>query len=192
MNYFLANSNSNTLLLLDEFGSGTDPELGGALAEVFYMELYEKNCFAVITTHYTNIKILTSTLESATNACMLFDTKKLAPLFTLSIGQPGSSFTFEVAQHNGISNELIEMAKTKVSKQKLQVDALSVSLQKEKSKFKFSGEIDEEEEFKEVFKNEPNQVGTGSNASISSQNRSFAQKSICSSSRLAGIKDRVK
>lgn len=136
MNYFLANSNSNTLLLLDEFGSGTDPELGGALAEVFYMELYEKNCFAVITTHYTNIKILTSTLESATNACMLFDTKKLAPLFTLSIGQPGSSFTFEVAQHNGISNELIEMAKTKVSKQKLQVDALSVSLQKEKSKFK--------------------------------------------------------
>ena len=136
MNYFLANSNSNTLLLLDEFGSGTDPELGGALAEVFYMELYEKNCFAVITTHYTNIKILTSTLESATNACMLFDTKKLAPLFTLSIGQPGSSFTFEVAQHNGIPNELIEMAKTKVSKQKLQVDALSVSLQKEKSKFK--------------------------------------------------------
>lgn len=136
MNYFLANSNSNTLLLLDEFGSGTDPELGGALAEVFYMELYEKNCFAVITTHYTNIKILTSTLESATNACMLFDTKKLAPLFTLSIGQPGSSFTFEVAQHNGISNELIEMAKSKVSKQKLQVDALSVSLQKEKSKFK--------------------------------------------------------
>ncbi len=136
MNYFLANSNSNTLLLLDEFGSGTDPELGGALAEVFYMELYEKNCFAVITTHYTNIKILTSTLESAINACMLFDTKKLAPLFTLSIGQPGSSFTFEVAQHNGIPNELIEMAKTKVSKQKLQVDALSVSLQKEKSKFK--------------------------------------------------------
>lgn len=136
MNYFLANSDKNTLLLLDEFGSGTDPELGGALAEVFYMELYEKNSFAVITTHYTNIKILTSSLESATNACMLFDTKKLEPLFTLSIGQPGSSFTFEVAQHNGIPNELIERAKTKVSEHKLKVDALSVSLQKEKSKFK--------------------------------------------------------
>ena len=136
MNHFLANSDKNTLLLLDEFGSGTDPELGGALAEVFYMELYEKNSFAVITTHYTNIKILTSSLESATNACMLFDTKKLEPLFTLSIGQPGSSFTFEVAQHNGIPNELIERAKTKVSEHKLKVDALSVSLQKEKSKFK--------------------------------------------------------
>lgn len=136
MNFFLKNANSDTLLLLDEFGSGSDPELGGAIAEVFYMELYEKKCYAVITTHYTNIKILTSSLDAATNACMLFDTKKLEPLFLLSIGQPGSSFTFEVAQHNGIPLELIEKAKAKVSDNKLQVDALTVSLQKEKSKFK--------------------------------------------------------
>ena len=136
MNFFLENANAETLLLLDEFGSGSDPELGGAIAEVFYMELYEKQCYAVITTHYTNIKILTSSLDAATNACMLFDTKKLEPLFQLSIGQPGSSFTFEVAQHNGIPVELIEKAKAKVSENKLQVDALTVSLQKEKSKFK--------------------------------------------------------
>ncbi len=136
MNYFLKHAETNTLLLLDEFGSGSDPELGGALAEVFYLELYEKNLFAVITTHYTNIKILTSTLDAAKNACMLFDTKKLEPLFQLSIGQPGSSFTFEVAQHNGIPLDLIEKAKGKVSEQKLQVDALTVALQKEKSKFK--------------------------------------------------------
>ena len=136
MNYFLQHADANTLLLLDEFGSGSDPELGGALAEVFYLELYEKNLYAVITTHYTNIKILTSSLPAATNACMLFDTKKLEPLFQLSIGQPGSSFTFEVAQHNGIPIALIEKAKEKVSDQKLQVDALTVSLQKEKSKFK--------------------------------------------------------
>ncbi|NOQ75324.1 MAG: DNA mismatch repair protein MutS [Crocinitomix sp.] len=136
MNFFLENANSETLLLLDEFGSGSDPELGGAIAEVFYTELYEKDCYAVITTHYTNIKILTSSLAAATNACMLFDTKKLEPLFQLSIGQPGSSFTFEVAQHNGIPLDLIEKAKAKVSDNKLQVDALTVSLQKEKSKFK--------------------------------------------------------
>lgn len=136
MNYFLQQADANTLMLLDEFGSGTDPELGGALAEVFYTELYEKGLFAVITTHYTNIKILTSTLDAATNACMLFDTKNLEPLFQLSIGQPGSSFTFEVAQHNGIPVELIERAKEKVSIQKIQVDELTVSLQKEKSKFK--------------------------------------------------------
>ena len=125
----------NTLLLLDEFGSGTDPELGGALAEVFYEELYAKNTFAVITTHYTNIKILTAALPHAVNACMLFDTKQLKPLYELSVGQPGSSFTFEVAQYNGIDAELIAKPKLKVSESKVNIDKLSVALQKEKSKF---------------------------------------------------------
>lgn len=136
MNFFLQRADEETLLLLDEFGSGSDPELGGALAEVFYENLYEKGLYTVITTHYTNIKILTSSLDAATNACMLFDTKKLEPLFQLSIGQPGSSFTFEVAQHNGIPTDLIEEAKEKVTENKLKVDALTVALQKEKSKFK--------------------------------------------------------
>jgi DNA mismatch repair protein MutS2 len=135
MQQFLKSADKDTLLLLDEFGSGSDPELGGAMAEVFYEELYNKDLFAVITTHYTNIKILTSTLPAATNACMLFDTKKLAPLYQLSIGQPGSSFTFEVAQFNGISIDLIEKAKLKVSENKLKIDELTVSLQQEKSRF---------------------------------------------------------
>jgi len=136
MQFFLTQANEDTLLLLDEFGSGSDPELGGALAEVFYKELYEKNLYAVITTHYTNIKILTSSLPEAINACMLFDTKKLQPLYQLSIGQPGSSFTFEVAEFNGIPTNLIEQAKSKVSEQKIKIDSLTVDLQKEKSKFK--------------------------------------------------------
>lgn len=135
MQQFLTNADKDTLLLLDEFGSGSDPELGGAMAEVFYEELYQKDLFAVITTHYTNIKILTSTLTAATNACMLFDTKKLEPLYQLSIGQPGSSFTFEVAQYNGISTDLIAKAKLKVSDHKLKIDELTVSLQQEKSRF---------------------------------------------------------
>jgi len=136
MKFFLEESNENTLLLLDEFGSGSDPELGGALAEVFYEELYARNIFAVITTHYTNIKILTASLPHAVNACMLFDTKELKPQYELSVGQPGSSFTFEVAQYNGIAPELIEKAKIKVSESKVQIDKLTVALQKEKSKFK--------------------------------------------------------
>lgn len=135
MKFFLEVANENTLLLLDEFGSGSDPELGGALAEVFYEELYGRNTFAVITTHYTNIKILTSSLPQAVNACMLFDTKKLEPLYELSVGQPGSSFTFEVAQYNGIDTKLLDKAKVKVSESKIQIDKLSVALQKEKSKF---------------------------------------------------------
>ncbi|WP_027419189.1 endonuclease MutS2 [Crocinitomix catalasitica] len=136
MRFFLTIANENTLLLLDEFGSGSDPELGGALAEVFFEEIYERLSFAVITTHYTNIKIITAEKAAATNACMLFDTKKLSPLYQLSIGQPGSSFTFEVAEFNGISNDLIDRAKDKVSEMKVNIDKLSASLQKEKSKFK--------------------------------------------------------
>ena len=136
MAFFLAEADQDSLLLLDEFGSGSDPELGGAIAEVFYEELYAKQVFAVITTHYTNIKILTATLPEAVNACMLFDTKKLSPLYQLSVGQPGSSFTFEVAQYNNIQPSLIEKAKLKVSENKLKIDGLTVALQKEKSKFK--------------------------------------------------------
>jgi len=136
MKFFLEAANENTLLLLDEFGSGSDPELGGALAEVFYEELYKRNTFAVITTHYTNIKILTATLSEAVNACMLFDTKNLKPLYELSVGQPGSSFTFEVAQFNGITTELLNKAKVKVSESKIKIDQLTVALQQEKSKFK--------------------------------------------------------
>lgn len=134
MKQFLRNANPNALLLLDEFGSGSDPELGGALAEVLYEKLYELGTYAVITTHYNNIKILTANLPHAINGCMLFDTKELQPTYHLSIGQPGSSFTFEVAKNNGISNAIIEEAKERVSRGKIKLDELSVGLQKEKSK----------------------------------------------------------
>lgn len=134
MKQFLGSASPNSLLLLDEFGSGSDPELGGALAEVFYEKLYELGTFAVITTHYNNIKILTSNLPEAMNGCMLFDTKALQPTYQLNIGQPGSSFTFEVAKNNGISNEIIAEAKERVSLGKIKLDELSVGLQEEKSK----------------------------------------------------------
>ncbi len=136
MRLFLEKANEQTLLLLDEFGSGSDPELGGALAEVFFEELYQKNCFAVINTHYTNIKILSSSLQHSVNACMLFDTQKLTPLYKLSVGMPGSSFTFEVAKINGIQSDLIERAKLKISENKVKLDALTLGLQEEKSNYK--------------------------------------------------------
>ncbi len=136
MRLFLDKANQETLLLLDEFGSGSDPELGGALAEVFFEELYDKKCFAVINTHYTNIKILSSTLKHSVNACMLFDTQKLTPLYKLSVGMPGSSFTFEVAKINGIKSDLIERAKLKISENKVKLDSLTLGLQEEKSNYK--------------------------------------------------------
>ncbi len=133
MNYFLKVANKRTLLLLDEFGTGSDPELGGALAEVFFEELYNKKSFGVITTHYANIKLKADQLKNAVNGCMLFDTDTLAPLFKFSIGQPGSSFTFEVAQINGIPSNLIEIAKTKLDQKKVKMDRLLADLQKEKT-----------------------------------------------------------
>ena len=135
MKFFLDKLDHNSLVLLDEFGSGSDPELGGALAEVFYEEMYDRKCFAVINTHYTNIKILTSKKEEAINAFMLFDTKELKPLFKLSVGQPGSSFTFEVARINGIQDDLIKRAQGKVSEHKVNLDQLAIDLQREKSEF---------------------------------------------------------
>jgi DNA mismatch repair protein MutS2 len=133
MRHFLNVADENTMLLLDEFGTGSDPDLGGALAEVFFETLYNKKCFGVITTHYANIKLKADELKQAVNGCMLFDTNTLKPLFKLSIGQPGSSFTFEVAQINDIPKKLIEEAKTKLDYKKVKMDRLLNELQKEKS-----------------------------------------------------------
>lgn len=133
MNHFLQVANKKTLLLLDEFGTGSDPDLGGALAEVFFEHLYNKKCFGVITTHYASIKLKADRLKNAINGCMLFNTETLAPLYKFSIGQPGSSFTFEVAQINGIPLELIEEAKSKVNEHKVNMDKLLSELQREKT-----------------------------------------------------------
>ncbi|MEN9978312.1 MAG: hypothetical protein RLZZ569_937 [Bacteroidota bacterium] len=132
MKHFLNVANKRTLLLLDEFGTGSDPELGGALAEVFFEELYQKKSYAVITTHYATIKLRADRLTNAINGCMLFNTETLAPLYKFSIGQPGSSFTFEVAQMNGIPIELIEKAKGKLDGERINMDKLLSELNREK------------------------------------------------------------
>lgn len=133
MQFFLDKLSNKTLLLLDEFGTGSDPELGGALAEVFFEEIYERQCFGVITTHYSNIKLRAAQLPEAINANMLFNRKTLKPEYQLEVGQPGSSFTFEVAQMNGIPQKMLKAAKQKVDRQKIQMDQLISDLQKDRS-----------------------------------------------------------
>ena len=122
----------NTLLLIDEFGTGSDPELGGALAEAFLEFFYEKRSFAIITTHYTNIKIVVEQLPNAQNAAMLFDENSLEPLYKLEVGQAGSSFTFEVAAKNKIPAFIIKNAKKKVEHDIVNLDKTIVKLQQEK------------------------------------------------------------
>lgn len=135
MKHFLKVTNRRTLLLLDEFGTGSDPDLGGALAEVFFEELYKTECFSVITTHYANIKLKADQLPHAVNGCMLFDTETLEPLYRFNLGQPGSSFTFEVAQINGIPQRIISEAKLRLDDRKVKMDHLLNELQKEKNYF---------------------------------------------------------
>jgi len=125
-------ADENTLLLIDEFGTGSDPQLGGALAESFLEFFYNKGSFAIITTHYTNIKIVVDRLAHATNAAMLFDEKSLKPLYKLEIGQAGSSFTFEVAEKNKIPRFIIKNAKKKIEHEIVNLDKTIVKLQQEK------------------------------------------------------------
>lgn len=132
MSRIVREADENTLLLIDEFGTGSDPELGGALAEAFLEFFYEKKSFAIITTHYTNIKLVVEQLPNAQNAAMLFDEETLEPMYKLEVGQAGSSFTFEVAEKNNIPRFIIHSAKKKVEKDVVNLDKTIVKLQQEK------------------------------------------------------------
>ncbi len=132
MSGIIREADDDTLLLIDEFGTGSDPELGGALAESFLEFFYEKKSFAIITTHYTNIKLVVEQLPNATNAAMLFDEYSLEPLYKLEVGQAGSSFTFEVAEKNKIPRFIIKNARAKVEKDIVNLDKTIVKLQQEK------------------------------------------------------------
>ncbi|TDQ27827.1 endonuclease MutS2 [Tenacibaculum caenipelagi] len=140
MRYFLKKCDDNTLFLIDEFGTGSDPELGGALAEIFLEEFYEKKAFGIITTHYANLKVLADELDNVTNANMQFDERSLEPLYKLYIGQAGSSFTFEVAQKNGIPYSLINRAKKRVETEKIRLDKTISKLQKERNRLQKTSE----------------------------------------------------
>lgn len=150
MNYFLKKCKANTLFLIDEFGTGSDPELGGALAEIFLEEFYERNAYGIITTHYTNLKLLANELPHITNANMRFDEKKLVPEYKLVLGEAGSSFTFEVAQKNGIPFGLINKAKKKVEKGKVRFDRTITKLQKERSKLEKTQQSLRKNEMKKI------------------------------------------
>jgi len=148
MNSFLKKCNDNTLFLIDEFGTGSDPELGGALAETFLEVFYERRAYGVITTHYANLKLLANELPHISNANMLFDGKTLEPTFQLVLGEAGSSFTFEVAQKNGIPYSLINKSKKKIERGKVRFDETIAKMQKERSRMAKTGSRLQEEESK--------------------------------------------
>ncbi|MBR3467340.1 MAG: Smr/MutS family protein [Bacteroidales bacterium] len=107
------NLNAKSLFLIDEFGSGTEPTLGGALAEAILERYYDTQAFGIITTHYGNLKMFSDTHPEAENGAMLFDTNALQPLYKLKIGKPGSSFTYEIARQIGLDPQIIDHAMQK-------------------------------------------------------------------------------
>lgn len=132
MEHFLTYTDSSTLLLVDEFGSGSDPELGSALAQVFLERLNAYGAFGIMTTHFNAIKALAAETPGVINGAMLFERKTFNPRYELQIGQPGSSYTFEVAQRSGIPKHIIEDARGRVKQNTLEVDKLLVQIQQDK------------------------------------------------------------
>jgi DNA mismatch repair protein MutS2 len=144
MKYFLSYADRRTLVLIDEFGTGTDPELGGAVAEAILEELSKIKALGVITTHYMNIKLAAERLNGVQNACMLFDDVTLSPQFKLLIGRPGSSYTYVIAEKSGLPKQVIEQARQKTSSDKLTLDKLLQELQqREEAVKKREGELEE-------------------------------------------------
>src|SRR5690606_26118003 len=127
-------ADDKTLGVIDEFGTGTDPQFGGPIAEAILQKLNQKKIRGVITTHYSNLKLFANATEGIENASMLFDNSAMRPLYILEVGKPGSSYAFEIAQKIGLPAEVIQSAKQKVGIQQKKVDHLSVDLEREKKK----------------------------------------------------------
>ncbi len=133
MRHFTENADGKSMILIDEFGSGTDPALGGAIAEAILEHLNKRFCYGVITTHYSNLKVYASKIQGIFNGCMTFDHKTLSPKYKLEVGKPGSSFAFELATNSGLSEQIIQNAKSKVDEDYKEFDELLTNLQKEKA-----------------------------------------------------------
>ncbi|SNC61406.1 DNA mismatch repair protein MutS2 [Hymenobacter gelipurpurascens] len=133
MKQFVTLANKRSLVLIDEFGTGTEPSLGGAIAEAVLEQLNRARAFGVITTHYTNLKNYAERTEGIVNGAMRYDPDQLQPLYRLEIGKPGSSFAIEIARKIGLPKQIVERATQLVGKDKIRYDRLLEGLEKEKT-----------------------------------------------------------
>ena len=124
MKYFMETANGRTLFFIDELGSGSDPNLGGAFAEVILQELARKHAIGIVTTHYLNLKIMAGKTPGIINGAMAFDEKLLQPQYKLIVGKPGSSYTFSIAERIGLDKSLIEKARELVDQDQFRLDKL--------------------------------------------------------------------
>lgn len=158
MKTFLDHSDAKTMVLIDEFGSGTDPKIGGAIAESILIELNRRKVFSVITTHYSNLKMVAFKTKGIVNGSMTFDQETLSPTYEMKVGRPGSSYAFEIAEKSGLSKKILNFAKHKSGKNEKAVDELLVDLQREKKELegKLSKLADKEKSLQRLIKNYDN------------------------------------
>jgi DNA mismatch repair protein MutS2 len=124
MKHFMETANGRTLFFIDELGSGSDPNLGGAFAEVILEELVKKHSYGIVTTHYLNLKVMANKTPGIMNGAMAFDEKHLLPMYRLIIGKPGSSYTFSIAERIGLDPKLINRARALVDEDHFRLDKL--------------------------------------------------------------------
>ena len=122
MKNMLVGASGSTLVLIDEFGSGTEPTIGGAIAEAILERLLDRGCYGVITTHYANIKYYAASTEGIANGAMMFDVQQIRPLFRLETGKPGSSFAVEIARKIGLPEEIIRAASEKAGSEHINLE----------------------------------------------------------------------
>src|SRR5690606_5878693 len=132
MKEFIAQAGERTLVLIDEFGTGTDPQFGGPLAEAVLGALNDRRARGVVTTHYSNLKLFAGNTPGLVNASLLFDSKALSPLYRLEMGKPGSSYAFEIAEKIGLPRQVLETAKKKAGADQNYLDKLLIELEREK------------------------------------------------------------
>ncbi len=132
MKYFLLNANAKTLILADEMGSGTEPQIGGALAQAILTDLGKSGCMGVVTTHYQNLKTFAESEPGFVNGAMLYDRQHLRPTFQLSIGNPGSSFALEIARNTGLPLAVIDRAREIVGSEYVNMDKYLLDIQRDR------------------------------------------------------------
>jgi DNA mismatch repair protein MutS2 len=173
MKYFMEHAGRNTLFFIDEFGTGTDPQFGGPIAESVLLQLNQKQAFGVVTTHYSNIKTFANNTNGLLNASMLFDHEQMQPLYVLETGKPGSSHAFEIAQRTGFPKHVLDYARSRSGHKQLNVDDLLLDLQQDKIEI---NRLKEELNRKEVGMKKLITEYEQKNATLENQRKQLLQK----------------
>ncbi len=159
MKHFTQFANKKTILFIDEFGTGTEPQFGGAIAESILLALAKLGAYGVITTHYGNLKQLAEKQQGLVNGAMRYDVEKLEPLYQLEIGKPGSSFALEIASKIGLSKEILAYAKEQIGEERVRYDRLLTQLENEKNQYALLlKEVKEKDKLLEAKLKEYNQL----------------------------------